>query len=279
MPRRLGGGAEAGNYRAQLVVPPANARGAAESEDGAGSARKLTRGGACQPCGIPSCRNRLADENGDAYIVEVASLVAQLRRRRVHVTDDDHVQHLINGLSASYSSVVDHLLSPTADRRLDTVEAHIRNVARAIRHTRSSSILAADSPARLPQRAPASAPPSTSSTSSHPSHGFPRRCFRCKSTAHRLADCPVPCRHYQTTGHSEKSCVKKKTKKKSGRSNAIQPASDNTDNLWLVDSGSDFTITPHRYHISSFPDVSDLTARVANGQQLRLLGHGFTTLR
>lgn len=214
--------------------------------------------------------------DADAYIAHISSLVTQLRRRGINVTEADHVQYLVNGLSTSYVSVADHLLNPTADRALTTVEAHIRNVARSLYHQRSSGVNSVDKhPPALPL--PVSA---TTSSTTGPSRGqSARKCPRCRTGSHHVSQCVIPCRLCKRTGHSESKCSKKKQPskhKRHGGSNAIRSA--DTDN-WLVDSGSDYTISPHRDRIAGYEEVSGLHARVANGAHLRLLGRGFTTLR
>ena len=102
--------------------------------------RLLSRYESSDPTVIQQLRDRIMNmsirNDCEQYIATISSLVNQLRVRGVNITDADHVQYLVSGLTPHYHSVRDTLLNPTTKYDVSIVEAHIRNVHRAMRHER-----------------------------------------------------------------------------------------------------------------------------------------------
>lgn len=246
----------------------------------------VNRYSSADPTVVQGLRDRLQTlmlaRDANKYIAEVSSLVAQLRQRDVVVTEADHIQYLVNGLTPAYASVRDTLLDPRAARDLHTVEEHIRNVHRSLRHTRGTVNM------------------TKKSRSSKP-------CPRCHKPGHWVTECPLPCSKCKLTGHSESRCPKSRStngalgnqkareNRRPGRTNrpsnvkrsatarsdlnAVSAIAASNKHVWLLDSGSDFSLTPFLDIIEDYEEASDEKVTVANGAPMCVKGSGFITLR
>ena len=70
------------------------------------------------------------NKDPNRYLSEIQDIVSQLRARGKAVTEEDHIQYIVNGLTPKYTNVRTYLQFPNSERTVSAVSRILLNIDR-----------------------------------------------------------------------------------------------------------------------------------------------------